>query len=86
MADAQAAARRLLAVGAGEPGEIARVRGLLVEALVELRRAADVAAGEWWQRALPEEQVARAEHEGHRLLARLAAPARDRVGCERTQD
>ncbi|MEU6430433.1 FUSC family protein [Microbispora sp. NPDC046973] len=85
VADAQAAARRLLAAGAGEPGETARVRGMLVDALVELRRAADVAAGEWWQRALPEEQVARAEHEGHRLLARLAASARDRVGCERTQ-
>ncbi|WP_432931737.1 hypothetical protein ACQPZZ_12490 [Microbispora sp. CA-135349] len=39
-----------------------------------------------WQRALPEEQVARAEQEGHRLLARLAAPARDdKVGCEQTQ-
>ncbi|MBB2745688.1 UNVERIFIED_ORG: hypothetical protein FHR35_005551 [Microbispora rosea subsp. rosea] len=85
VADAQAAARRLLAVGADEPAETVRVRGTLVDDLVELRRAADVAAGEWWQRALPEEQVARAEHEGHRLLARLAAPARDRVGCERTQ-
>ncbi len=67
------------------PVETVRVRGTLVDDLVELRRAADAAAGEWWQRALPEEQVARAEHEGHRLLARLAAPARDRVGCERTQ-
>lgn len=86
VADAQAAARRLLALGAREPEEIVRVRGMLVDALVELRRAADVAAGEWWQRALPEEEIVRAEREGHRLLARLAAPVRDdRVGCERTQ-
>ncbi|MEV4457581.1 FUSC family protein [Microbispora sp. NPDC049633] len=85
VAAAQAAARHLLARDPREPGETARVRGVLVDALVELRRAADVAAGEWWQRALPEEQVARAEREGHRLLARLAVRDRDRVGCERTQ-
>ncbi|MYT30026.1 FUSC family protein [Streptomyces sp. MspMP-M5] len=54
-------------------------RDRLGGALVELREAVEVAAGEWWQRALPEEQIARAEQEGHRTLAalvrRLAAPA-----------
>ncbi|MFE9249140.1 FUSC family protein [Streptomyces sp. NPDC007088] len=38
-------------------------------ALVELRAAADAAAGEWWQRALPEQQVLDVEQAGHRTLA-----------------
>ncbi|MER6050212.1 FUSC family protein [Streptomyces sp. NPDC001793] len=54
-------------------------RDRLGGALVELREAAEVAAGEWWQRALPEERITRAEQQGHRTLAvlvrRLAAPA-----------
>ncbi|GAA2309539.1 FUSC family protein [Streptomyces caniferus] len=46
-------------------------RGRLAGCLVELREAVDVAAGEWWQRALPEERIARAEQQGHRALAGL---------------
>ncbi|WP_067126669.1 FUSC family protein [Microtetraspora malaysiensis] len=53
--------------------EAARVRRELAEALVQLREAVDVASGEWWQRALPEQEVALAEREGHHLLAELAA-------------
>lgn len=46
-------------------------RDRLAAALIELREAVDVAAGEWWQRALPEERVALAEQRGHRTLAHL---------------
>ncbi|MFJ9467487.1 FUSC family protein [Streptomyces caniferus] len=46
-------------------------RDRLAGCLVELREAVDVAAGEWWQRALPEERIARAEQQGHRALAGL---------------
>ncbi|GLW98624.1 FUSC family protein [Microtetraspora sp. NBRC 16547] len=62
--------------GAQDPAgtrEEARVRRELAVALVQLREAVDVASGEWWQRALPEEEVALAERDGHRLLAELAA-------------
>ncbi|MFF1379000.1 FUSC family protein [Streptomyces sp. NPDC058308] len=52
--------------GAG-PAEPARRR--LTAALVDLRAAADAAAGEWWQRALPEQRVLAAERAGHRTLA-----------------
>lgn len=83
VAEAEAAATRLLAAGP-EPGvddarETGWARDRLVGCLVELREAVDVAAGEWWQRPLPEERIARAEQQGHRALAglvrRLAAPA-----------
>ncbi|MFD5233871.1 FUSC family protein [Streptomyces qaidamensis] len=46
-------------------------RGLAV-ALAELRATADAAAGEWWQRALPQERVVLAEQSGHRTLAATA--------------
>ncbi|MGI5424062.1 FUSC family protein [Streptomyces sp. CA-179760] len=46
-------------------------RGLAV-ALVDLRATADAAAGEWWQRALPQERVVLAEQSGHRTLAATA--------------
>ncbi|MFE3881592.1 FUSC family protein [Streptomyces lydicus] len=46
-------------------------RDRLAAGLVELREAVDVAAGEWWQHALPEERIARAEQQGHRTLAGL---------------
>ncbi|MEU0481485.1 FUSC family protein [Streptosporangium sp. NPDC006013] len=78
----QAAAGHLLESGSAGPGDISRARGLLVAALVELREAAEVAAGEWWQRVLPAEQIAQAEQEGHRTLARLRGPARDRVASK----
>ncbi|MEV4376485.1 FUSC family protein [Streptosporangium sp. NPDC049644] len=75
----RAAAGHLLASGSAGPGDISRARGLLVAALVELREAAEVAAGEWWQRVLPAERIAHAEQEGHRTLACLRGPVRDRV-------
>ncbi|MFI8219106.1 FUSC family protein [Streptomyces sp. NPDC085932] len=46
-------------------------RGLAV-ALADLRAAADAAAGEWGQRALPQERVVLAEQSGHRTLAATA--------------
>ncbi|MET8338879.1 FUSC family protein [Streptosporangium canum] len=78
----RAAAERLLESGSPGTGDRSRARGLLVTALVELREVTEVAAGEWWQRALPEERIARAEHQGHRTLARLAGPVRDPAGIE----
>ncbi|MFI8169667.1 FUSC family protein [Streptomyces sp. NPDC085931] len=50
--------------------EVARRR--LAVALAELRATADAAAGEWWQRALPQERVVLAEQSGHRTLAATA--------------
>ncbi|MFE2688374.1 FUSC family protein [Streptomyces mirabilis] len=52
-----------------EPGALESARRALSGAVVELRATADAAAGEWWQRALPEERVMRAEQAGHRTLA-----------------
>ncbi|WP_031163932.1 FUSC family protein [Streptosporangium roseum] len=78
----RAAAERLLEAGPPGAGDRSRARGLLVTALVELREVTEVAAGEWWQRALPEERIARAEQQGHRTLARLAGPVRDLAGIE----
>ncbi|MFC3571899.1 FUSC family protein [Streptomyces yaanensis] len=52
-----------------EPGALEAARRGLAAAVVELRATADAAAGEWWQRALPEERVLRAEQAGHRTLA-----------------
>ncbi|ARZ66455.1 membrane protein [Streptomyces albireticuli] len=77
LSEARAAALALLDAphSAHEAG---RARDRLATALVELREAADVAAGEWWQRALPAERVRLAEHDGHRALAALVrrlAPA-----------
>ncbi|MGW2917392.1 FUSC family protein [Streptomyces angustmyceticus] len=51
--------------------EVVWARDRLVGCLVELREAVEVAGGEWWQRALPEERIARAEQQGHRALAGL---------------
>ncbi len=60
--------------------ERAPARRALTASLVELREAADIAAGEWWQRALPEQELLAAEQAGHRTLAataqRLGPPAR----------
>ncbi|MEU1778817.1 FUSC family protein [Streptomyces abikoensis] len=53
----------------------ARARERLGAALLELRAAADVAAGERRRHPLPEARVAHEEHEGHRALAALRAPA-----------
>nr|WP_237521513.1 FUSC family protein [Streptomyces sp. SID8356] len=54
------------------PAERARARRALTASLVELREAADTAAGEWWQRALPEQEVLAAERAGHRTLTATA--------------
>ncbi|MFD5394880.1 FUSC family protein [Streptomyces sp. NPDC127097] len=82
VAAAEAVASRLLdegpATGVDEAREIGWARDRLAGCLVELREAVEVAAGEWWQRAVPEERIAHAEQRGHRALAglvrRLTAP------------
>ncbi|MGA5560421.1 FUSC family protein [Streptomyces platensis] len=83
VAAAEAVASRLLEEGAGtgvdEARELGWARDRLAGGLVELREAVEVAAGEWWQRAVPEERIVHAEQRGHRALAglvrRLTAPA-----------
>ncbi|AWN32491.1 hypothetical protein DKG71_36520 [Streptomyces sp. NEAU-S7GS2] len=83
VAAAEAVAFELLATGpatgADEARDIGWARDRLAGCLVELREAVEVAAGEWWQRPLPEERIAHAEQRGHRALAglvrRLSAPA-----------
>ncbi|WP_159074398.1 FUSC family protein [Streptomyces dioscori] len=50
-------------------GALEAARRRLAAALVELRATADAAAGEWWQRALPQERMMLAEQAGHRTLA-----------------
>ncbi|MGY5132956.1 FUSC family protein [Streptomyces nigrescens] len=83
VAAAEAVASGLLAAGpatgADEARDIGWARDRLAGCLVELREAVEVAAGEWWQRPLPEERIAHAEQRGHRALAglvrRLSAPA-----------
>lgn len=52
-----------------DSGALESARRGLAAAVVDLRAIADAAAGEWWQRALPEERVMRAEQAGHRTLA-----------------
>lgn len=78
---AEAAASRLLAArsapgagateGADGALETGWARDRLAGCLVELREAVEVASGEWWQRALPEERIDHAQQQGHRTLARL---------------
>lgn len=60
---------RLLAETAPDPAALESARRALAADLVELRATLDAAAGEWWQRALPQERVMRAEQAGHRTLA-----------------
>ncbi|MEU3416170.1 FUSC family protein [Streptomyces sp. NPDC006658] len=62
-------AARLLAGPHPQPRALEAARRTLAAALVDLRAAADAAAGEWWQRALPEERVVLTEQAGHRTLA-----------------
>ncbi|MFF3850259.1 FUSC family protein [Streptomyces sp. NPDC002328] len=54
------------------PAALESARRTLATALVHLRTTADAAAGEWWQRALPEERVVAVERTGHRTLAATA--------------
>ena len=62
-------AARLLAAERPDPVALESARRGLAAAVVGLRADADAAAGEWWQRALPEERVMLAEQAGHRTLA-----------------
>ncbi|MGQ4729202.1 FUSC family protein [Streptomyces sp. Ju416(a)] len=69
---ARAAAERTGADPAAAPAERDLARRRLTASLVELREAGDTAAGEWWQRALPEQRLLAAERAGHRTLAATA--------------
>ncbi|WP_328906931.1 FUSC family protein [Streptomyces sp. NBC_00234] len=69
---ARAHAVRTVADPASGAAELDGARRALTGSLVELRLATDAAAGEWWQRALPEEQLLAAERAGHRTLAATA--------------
>ncbi|CAL9645446.1 hypothetical protein SUDANB145_06445 [Streptomyces sp. enrichment culture] len=62
-------AARLLAAPRPDPAALETARRALAAALTDLRATADAAAGEWWQRALPQERVVLAEQAGHRTLA-----------------
>ncbi|MET7702772.1 FUSC family protein [Streptomyces sp. NPDC005485] len=62
-------AARLLGVERPDSAALESARRGLAAALVGLRADADAAAGEWWQRALPQERVMTAEQAGHRTLA-----------------
>ncbi|MET9592627.1 FUSC family protein [Streptomyces sp. NPDC006516] len=70
--DARRRAERAVADPAGDALVLETARRRLTAALVELRDASDVASGEWWQRALPEEELLAAEQAGHRTLAATA--------------
>ncbi|MGW0613746.1 FUSC family protein [Streptomyces sp. NPDC002788] len=65
-------AARLLAAPDPAPAALESARRGLAVALADLRAAADAAAGEWWQRALPQERVVLTEQSGHRTLAATA--------------
>ncbi|MFE8014182.1 FUSC family protein [Streptomyces antibioticus] len=67
--EARDRAARLLAAPHPAPAALEQTRRGLAAALVDLRATAEAAAGEWWQRALPEERVVTAEQSAHRTLA-----------------
>ncbi|MFD8689150.1 FUSC family protein [Streptomyces sp. NPDC059651] len=69
---ARAHAVQTLAAPAPTPAALDAARRRLTGSLVELREADDAAAGEWWQRALPQEAVLAAEQAAHRTLAATA--------------
>lgn len=69
---ARAHAVQTLAAPAPAPAALDAARRRLTGSLVELREAQETAAGEWWQRALPQEAVLAAEQAGHRTLAATA--------------
>ncbi|MEV5364912.1 FUSC family protein [Streptomyces cellulosae] len=62
-------AARVAADPAATPAALEAARRGLAAAVVDLRATADAAAGEWWQRALPQERVVLAEQAAHRTLA-----------------
>ncbi|WP_181387489.1 FUSC family protein [Streptomyces sp. Act143] len=63
------AARLLAEPRSDDPRALESARRALAAELVELRAAVEAASGEWWQGALPQERVVRAEQAGHRTLA-----------------
>nr|WTB35355.1 FUSC family protein [Streptomyces sp. NBC_00830] len=69
---ARAHAVQTIAAPAPAPAALDAARRRLTGSLVELREAGDTAAGEWWQRALPEQHILAAEQAGHRTLAATA--------------
>ncbi|MEV0786545.1 FUSC family protein [Streptomyces sp. NPDC050423] len=69
---ARAHAHAVQTLAAPGPGALEAARRGLTGSLVELREADDTAAGEWWQRDLPQEEVLAAEQAGHRTLAATA--------------
>lgn len=73
-------AREQAEAGLTGSGAVDPARRRLTAALVELRAAADAAAGEWWQRALPEQRVLAAERAGHRTLAATVRRPNGRSG------
>ncbi|MEV8015759.1 FUSC family protein [Streptomyces sp. NPDC086554] len=73
---ARAHAERTLAAPSPTPDALRQDRRRLTAALVELRTADDAAAGEWWQRALPQQRVLVAEQAGHRTLAAASSAVR----------
>ncbi|MFF5342415.1 FUSC family protein [Streptomyces althioticus] len=62
-------AARLAADPMSSPAALEAARRGLAATVVDLRATADAAAGEWWQRALPQERVVLAEQAAHRTLA-----------------
>ncbi|MFH9328986.1 FUSC family protein [Streptomyces althioticus] len=62
-------AARLAADPTSTPAALEAARRALAATVVDLRATADAAAGEWWQRALPQERVVLAEQAAHRTLA-----------------
>ncbi|MGQ5227726.1 FUSC family protein [Streptomyces sp. yara] len=62
-------AARVAADPSSTPAALEAARCGLAAAVVDLRATADAAAGEWWQRALPQERVVLAEQAAHRTLA-----------------
>ncbi|MFI7009527.1 FUSC family protein [Streptomyces sp. NPDC050145] len=80
--EARATAERTLALDTPGSAALETARRTLAATLVALRAAADTAAGEWWQRALPEERVLAVEQSGHRTLAAVVrrAAAEEGVG------
>ncbi|MET7366528.1 FUSC family protein [Streptomyces sp. NPDC005566] len=71
-AEARGRAEDLISDPAPDARALDLARRRLTSSLIELRDAGDIAAGEWWQRALPEEEMLAAEHAGHRTLAATA--------------
>ncbi|MFJ6215564.1 FUSC family protein [Streptomyces sp. NPDC092296] len=66
-----AAAQARDALAADRPTAAVSARDQLSAALLDLREAADTAAGEWWLGALPQDRITAAERHGHQLLAEL---------------